>query len=253
MLLLLLQAKISFAFASTTSSYDFSDYMVNLREKIQKTWVVPQVMEEGHAIVNFKLDRAGNIVYSDIKQSSGNEVFDGSAINALYKAAPFGNFPSETNKEFITIRYSFDASIIDTDKMKTYVEKSERCLNVDNIAARSYIDLAIKELDGNPASYFLYARRHKIDKLIGDHKAAEYDLKKCKELKTEYDENRIRICKAALEKEKTSFGYFSLANAYDAAGDYKNALAAIDKAIEMTPLNQAYKRYRVEIFARNSE
>ena len=41
-----------------------------------------------------------------------------------------------------------------------------------------------------------------------------------------------------------------LANAYDVAGDYRNAIEELDKAIAMTELNNSYKRYRAELVSR---
>jgi TonB family protein len=105
-------------------------------------------MEEGHTVVVFKVDRNGNILSSDIKQSSGNEVFDGSALEALNKAAPFGEFPSNSNRYCITVMYSFDSSIVDTTKMKEYVENSEKYMNIDKRVALEYIDKALKEIEG---------------------------------------------------------------------------------------------------------
>ena len=57
----------------------------------------------------------------------------------------------------------------------------------------------------------------------------------------------------ALEKDETPFAYFTLANAYELAGDFQNALNSIDKAISMTELNNAYIRYRAEMIMRNAK
>ena len=233
--------------------YEFGDYMVNVRNKISKTWNPPDVLEEGHASVIFKLDKNGNVISSYIKESSGNKVYDESALNSIQSASPYAAFPENSSREIITIQYSFDSSIVKTDHIKELVQMSEKFINKDNKTALSYIDRAIHEIEGDPAAYFLYARRYKLDKLMGNLQAAEVDLAECKRLKVLYDKKRINKCKEALAKEETPFAYFTLANAYDLAGDYNNAIYNIDKAIGMTELNHAYKRYRAEIIMRNKQ
>lgn len=232
--------------------YEFGDYMNNVRDKIQKSWAPPEVLEEGHATVIFKVDKSGNVISSYIKESSGNRLYDEAALMSVHKAAPYTNFPQNASREYITVMYSFDSSIVSANQVKDLVAQSERYINVDNQMARNILDKAIKSIEGDPASYFLYARRYKLDKLMGDKETAKHDLEKCKELKVAYDKRRIQKCKDALAKEETPFGYFTLANAYDLAGDYNNAIYNIDKAISMTELNHAYKRYRAEMIMRNS-
>lgn len=233
--------------------YDFSDYMSDVRTKIQKSWNPPEVLEEGHATVIFKISKDGYVVSSYIKETSGNSLYDEAALNSIQQASPYAQLPEEAGREFITVVYSFDSSIVKTDHIKELVQMSEHYINRDNQTALKYIDQAIKEIEGDPAAYFLYARRHKIDKLLGNAQAAQDDLAECKRLKVLYDKRRINKCKEALAQEETPFAYFTLANAYDLAGDYNNAIYNIDKAISMTELNHAYKRYRAEMVMRNKQ
>lgn len=226
---------------------EFGDYMTRVQEKISKTWTPPDVLENGHATVVFKVDRGGNLISSYIKESSGNTLYDESALNSIQKASPYYEFPENASREYITVVYSFDSSSVSANEVKDIVARSERYINVDNEKARSILDEAIKSINGDPASYFLYARRYKLDKALGDTEAAQADYEKCKELKIAYDKRRIAKCKEALAQDETPFAYFTLANAYELAGDYQNALNSIDKAISMTNLNHAYIRYRAEM------
>ena len=233
--------------------YDFSGYMQDVRDKIQKSWNPPEVMEEGRVDLIFKIDKSGDLISYQIKQGSGNHLYDESAIEALKKASPFKILPADCNREYITVKYSFESSIVKTDKVKELVQISEKYTNVDNKLALNYIDRAIQEIQGDYASYFLYARRHKINKLMGNNSEAESDLAQCKKLKALYDKRRINTCKKAAEIDPTPFAYFTLANAYELAGDYNNAIINIDRAISMTELNQAYKRYRAEIVMKRNK
>ena len=139
---------------------------------------------------------------------------------------------------------------------KGRVEYIQDCFSGDIITlekALDIIDKAIKSIEGDPAAYFLYARRYKINKLMGNTAEAQKDMAECKRLKIAYDRRRIAKCKEALLQDETPFAYFTLANAYELAGDYQNALYNIDKAIGMTDLNQAYKRYRAELIMKNGK
>ena len=97
------------------------------------------------------------------------------------------------------------------------------------------------------ASQMDSAKRSKIKKALGDIKGANDDYAESRRLKEKYDLKRIKTCKLIAEMEHTPFSYFYLAHAYEIAGDYENALDAIDKAIELTELNNQYKRYRAEL------
>jgi len=232
---------------------EFGDYMSIVRDKISKSWTPPDIVEVGHATVVFKLDRNGNVISSYIRESSGNKLYDESALNSIHKASPYADFPANASREYITIQYSFDSSIVTRNEIQELVQQSEKYVNRDNKMALEILDRAIKAIEGDPSSYFLYARRHKLDKLMGDEQAAKQDLAESKRLKGLYNQRRIQKCREALAQDETPFAYFTLANAYELAGDYQNALYNIDKAISMTALNQAYKRYRAEIVMKNSE
>ena len=236
-----------------TVQEEFGNYMAAVREKISKTWNPPDVLEEGHAVVIFKLDKNGNLVSSYIKESSGNSLYDESALKSIQKASPYLDFPENASREFITVVYSFDSSIVSTDYVKDLVQQADCYVSSNPQAAIDILNKAIKSIEGDPASYFLYARRYKLNKKLGNVEQAQSDLEECKRLKIAYDKRRIAKCQEALAQDETPFAYFTLANAYDLAGDYQNALYNIDKAISMTDLNHAYKRYRAEMIMRSGK
>lgn len=226
---------------------DFSEYMQNLKLKLQKNWICPDFLEEGHIRVLFKLDRFGNVISGDILESSGNPVFDESAINAIHKSEPFGEFPKNSTRETITVNYSFDTSFVKTDKMKEYYELAKRYTYSDRKEALKYINLAIDEVHGDNESYFLYKRRSKIKEGLGDHLGAKEDFEQYEKMKAKVDIKRVHVLRHQAEVEDSAFAYYHLAYAYEQIKDYDNAIWAINKAIERTDLNQHYKRYRTEL------
>ncbi len=229
---------------------EFEEYIDSMKDKIAKQWNVPENTQEGHAVVVFRLNRNGDVVLAEIAESSGNVSFDEIALGTLAKSAPFGNFPETTTRTSLDFKYTFETKIAQTDVMQKYLAESEKYFLTDKKLSLFYLDKAIAEIKGDSAAYFMYARRSKLNKALGNIEESENDLSECKRLKVIYDQKRIAAAKTVAEKEKTAFSYFSLANAYDIAGNYNDALEIIDKAIAMTPLNQGFKRYRLEIAAR---
>ena len=210
-----------------TLQNDFSGYMDSVRDKLQKNWIPPDFLEEGHVRVLFKVDRNGR--------------------EALKKAQPFGNFPPQSLRESLTINYSFDTSLVKTDKMREYYELSKKNFVTDRAAALRYINLAIAEVQGDDEGYFLYKRRGRIKEAMGDHLGAREDYVTYASMKTRVDIKRVHALKHQAEVEDTAYAYFYLAYAYEQIHDYDNAIAAINKAIDRTDLNSQYKRYRTEL------
>lgn len=226
---------------------DFSEYMSNVRSKLQKNWVSPDMLEDGHVRVLFKIDRQGNVISGDILESSGNAIYDESAVDAIHKSEPFGEFPPNSTRQSITINYSFDTTFIKTDKIKELYELAKRYTYSDKQLALKYINDAIEEVGTDIESYFLYKRRGKIKEGLGDHVGAREDFEQYAKMKAKVDIKRIHALKYQAEQEDNSFIYYYLAYAYEQIQDYENAVIAIDKAIERTDLNQQYKRYRAEL------
>ena len=231
----------------------FSEYMENLQAKLRKNWVAPDFLEEGHTRVLFKIDRFGNVISGDILESSGNTLYDESAVNAIHKSEPFGKFPENTTRQVLTVNYSFDTTLVKTEKMKEYYDLAKRYQYSDKQQALKYINLAIAEVEGDSESYFLYKRRAKIKEGLGDYVGAKNDLDLYQNLKTKVDIKRVHAIKRRAEIEDNAFDYYYLAYAYEQIGDYENAIISIDKAIERTDLNHGYKRYKAELLKKISD
>ena len=237
----------------SASQEDFSGYMNLLQGSIQKSWNPPDCMEtDGHALVKFSVNRQGNVYGVEVIESSGNIVFDESALEAIKKAAPFAHFPASTARGSLTIKYSFDSSVVKTGDMQKYLAEAEHFYNVNNNVALDYINKAIDEVDGDISAYFLYGKRSKIKQALGDKVGAEQDMNESKRLKAKYDQKRIMASKLIAEMEQSPYSYFNLAHSYEIAGDYEKAIEAIDKAIKLTELNNQYKRYKDELLSKKT-
>ena len=59
----------------------------------------------GIVVVRFELNRAGEVVTSEVKKSSGSRILDHAALAILQRASPFPSFPAakpETQDSYIT-------------------------------------------------------------------------------------------------------------------------------------------------------
>lgn len=226
---------------------DFSEYMANLQNKLQKNWIAPDFLPEGRIRVLFKLDREGNVISGDILESSGNRIYDESAVNAIHKSEPFGRFPNNSTREILAVNYCFSTELINADKVKYYIEMADKSFRDDKKKALEFINLAINEAGTNEKAYYLYKKRGKIFESLGQHVEANEDFQKYENLKLKCDIKRVHAVKRLAEVEDSAFAYYYLANSYEQVQDYENAIKSIDEAIVRTNLNNTYKRYREEL------
>lgn len=84
----------------TQASEDVNRYITMVQQKIWDQWVHPEFSsEELEAVLSFQIDRKGNIISPKIVQSSGNVLFDRSAMKAILKAGPLP--PPAMEDEFV--------------------------------------------------------------------------------------------------------------------------------------------------------
>jgi colicin import membrane protein len=85
--------------------------MPNLQPWIKSFWVAPKSNETKKAVINFTLQADGSVSNVNVKESSGDELFDAVAKDALEKAAPMPIPPASLNPP-VAIDFHFDYNII---------------------------------------------------------------------------------------------------------------------------------------------
>lgn len=223
---------------------DFSEYMENIQKKLRANWQPPDFMEEGHVRVHFKLDRQGHVINAAVVESSGNDLYDESALEAIRECAPFGDFPENSLKEFISIKYSFDTILIEEERMNGYYELAKLNTSADPLKALEYLNMALARVGGEEASCFLYKRRAEIKERLGDIAGAKEDYDTYNLYTKRTNIKRVHLLRHMVETKSNAYMYHYLAYAYEQVGDYNNAIAALDMAINMTDENGVLKRYR---------
>jgi TonB family protein len=95
--------------SGTTSGYQkkgnaFDDYYTRIRREIWNQWVFPDTgRKDLETIISIRIMKDGTIITQKIEKSSGNSLFDRSAIKALTKASPLSPPPHEME---IGVRFS---------------------------------------------------------------------------------------------------------------------------------------------------
>lgn len=74
----------------------FDDYYSKITKEIWKQWVYPDIGKKNiEAIISIKILKNGTLIIQNIEKSSGNSLFDKSALKALAKANPLPPPPYE--------------------------------------------------------------------------------------------------------------------------------------------------------------
>jgi len=159
----------------------FSDYLEAVKSKLAQNWVAPDFVQGGHAKIIFKLDNEGYILSANIAESSKNELFDESAIYALQKSEPFGNFPNNCERKNIVISYSFDTNTVQEDEIA----------NIKRLHAIK----RFAEVDNSPFAYYYLANCYER---VGDIQNAMQSIDKAismTELNSQYLRYRAELIK----------------------------------------------------------
>jgi TonB family protein len=92
--------------------FPFTYYLRQLHAKVSERWRRPPLVatEQTSAVIYFEIDREGQIRGDPkVKQSSGNELYDQSALRAVVDSVPFPPLPREYDRSTLRVHFRFDA------------------------------------------------------------------------------------------------------------------------------------------------
>jgi protein TonB len=92
------------------SDFPFTYYLRQLQNKITEKWVPPRGASVGgeKAIVLFEIDREGQIKEPSVERSSGNAIYDQSAVRAVLEASPFPPLPQGFPGRSLRVHFGFE-------------------------------------------------------------------------------------------------------------------------------------------------
>lgn len=155
LVILVLNFLLAPCFASAQEvSVDYAPYIKYLQNKIKSNWSPPKGRHSKRVIALFKLSREGTLQEVKIKESSGNEDVDKSALKAINRSAPFNPFPKESKEKSLDIQFTFDYNV--------FMDSTEKnsCHNVNEVYQAPAEYREYKKLKG----YYKY--KHQIDSIL---------------------------------------------------------------------------------------
>ena len=94
---------------------EYLSYLGRVKAGIKTRWIFPPVAREqratGRLTAIFTLDRAGALQNIVVERSSGHDILDEAALEAIRGAAPYPPFPEHINLDRLNIRAQFDYRI----------------------------------------------------------------------------------------------------------------------------------------------
>lgn len=109
-------------FSIATMPIEYANYFINMKNKISENWgkffpvfqYYQGLLKPGEIIVNFEIDKEGNVKNLKLVKSYGYNILDQSCINAIYHSKNFGPIPNgllkemeASNKEYLSISFKF--------------------------------------------------------------------------------------------------------------------------------------------------
>jgi len=89
----------------------YHPYTRVLKDMILSHWIYPLAAQrnliQGSLLIVFRLDRGGNLIDCKIARSSGHEILDTHALQAIRSANPFPPFPEDIKVQSLNINASF--------------------------------------------------------------------------------------------------------------------------------------------------
>jgi TonB family protein len=95
------------------SDFPFTYYLRQLHAKVEERWRRPPLVTPERSVwVYLEIDREGQLRGEPkVKKSSGNELYDQSALRAIVDSAPFPPLPREFTQQYIKVNYEFIAGL----------------------------------------------------------------------------------------------------------------------------------------------
>ncbi len=96
------------------SDFPFTYYIRQLHAKVSERWRRPPLVatEQTTVMIYFEIDREGQMRgQPKIKQSSGNEVYDQSALRAVMDSIPFPPLPRDFPGQYLKVNFGFNPGL----------------------------------------------------------------------------------------------------------------------------------------------
>ncbi|MBN3926353.1 TonB family protein [Nostoc sp. NMS4] len=96
---------------ASSQDIDLTSYLNKLKQRVQQQWLPGISQSNRRTVLNFTINRSGEVSNLNILQTSGFHVTDEVALNAIQRAAPFAPLPTGYPKKYINIEFTFDINV----------------------------------------------------------------------------------------------------------------------------------------------
>jgi protein TonB len=90
---------------------DLARYFDEIRRRVKRNWQPVSPGQEQFTVLNFAIQRNGQITGLKVVQTSGNERVDRDALEAVQQSAPFDALPQSFKRDRLEIQFSFNIYI----------------------------------------------------------------------------------------------------------------------------------------------
>jgi len=91
---------------------DWGPYLARLQRRVEQNWIPGQTGSSLRTVVIFSIGRNGDLRNIRLGRSSGNQLTDDAALNAIQRSAPFEPLPSGYEGESVQINFTFDINVL---------------------------------------------------------------------------------------------------------------------------------------------
>ncbi|BAU63098.1 unknown protein [Stanieria sp. NIES-3757] len=90
---------------------DLAPYFDEIRRRVKRNWQPVSPGQEQFTVLNFAIQRNGQITGLKVVQTSGNQQVDRDALEAVQQSAPFDALPQSFKRDRLEIQFSFNIYI----------------------------------------------------------------------------------------------------------------------------------------------
>ncbi|MEH2239906.1 energy transducer TonB family protein [Nostoc sp.] len=96
---------------ASSQDIDITSYLNQLQQQVKQQWLPEVSQSSRRTVLNFTVNRSGQLSNLQLAQTSGFSVTDQAALNAIQRSAPFAPLPTGYTSNYIHIQFTFDINV----------------------------------------------------------------------------------------------------------------------------------------------
>ncbi|MEH2165788.1 MAG: TonB family protein [Nostoc sp.] len=96
---------------ASSQDIDITSYLNQLKQQVKQQWLPEVSQSSRRTVLNFTINRSGQLSNLQLAQTSGFSVTDQAALNAIQRSAPFAPLPTGYTSNHIHIQFTFDINV----------------------------------------------------------------------------------------------------------------------------------------------